>query len=246
MWFNDLVICLVDFKHLLLLTRHCGWHCEFKTAFQDSPSNGWTWHTKMQLQNDISGGGWYRWNVWGDESFLESQQCVSRHSPTSWEYKTSAFTELWPESCMGLADGQAEAISDRGNNTWRHGRKRRHGVLGTGSDWMRVKSRTPEGGAEWKLKWVGVMLCQVPQALPGTLLHRMSCGWLLVLPQRSFSWPAGGKELPRPLLTPHLSFWFTDRLLLTSWHFIFVYCLYPNTWGTRSVLFLAVCPAPRT
>lgn len=60
MWFSDLVICLVDFKHLLLLTRHCGWHCEFKTAFQDSPSNGWTWHTKMQLQNDISGGGWYR------------------------------------------------------------------------------------------------------------------------------------------------------------------------------------------
>lgn len=30
-----------------------------------------------------------------------------------------------PELCMSLADGQAEAISDReNNNTWRHGNKR--------------------------------------------------------------------------------------------------------------------------
>lgn len=113
-------------------------------------------------------------------------------------------------------------------------------------------SRAPEGGAEWKLNVVGVMLGSVPKALPGMLFHRIFL-WLAPASEKPFPLTQCKGTAQSPANTPPLLFFFLfmEWSVIADTLFLFIVCIPTLNYsfmrvGTRSVMFIAVFPAPRT
>lgn len=131
---------------------------------------------------------------------------------------------------MSPADGRAEAVSDTRVNTDGDGKQETAWPWSLGV----VAGRAPEGGADWGWLSRG----RAPVLLQARL-------WLPSPPQ----WHCcrkGREELPRPLLTQHLSFFlFSECSLLADASCLFCICnLCLDTW--QEPLCHVYCRVPRT
>lgn len=164
----------------------------------------------------------------------------------------SAFTELW----------KAWVLYEFGRWTSRgHFRQKiTHGDMETrdrmaywklevvGCDWWAGHLKEVRSGS-WM--WSGLCWAVSQRLCLGCSSTGSSCGWLP--PQRSLSRSPSVKELPSPLPIHHLSFFFLfmECSVIADTLFLFIVCIPTLNYsfmrvGTRSVMFIAVFPAPRT